>query len=159
MKRFELVLLGTFSLDVSRKKRGTLLGTLLSRKTIYIKNQFLSLSLTRALIIVQRNCQYVPNGSDETIEKDPFLLFESIRLRVLSGYFLGWYLLALNVVQRMLGSFLRINALFQESNRVSSQLKGCRLETAFRRAEKGLSGASALLAIVCCYPCISKKKE
>lgn len=72
MKRFELILLGEFTLDVSRKKRRTLLGTLLSRKTIYIKNQFLSLSLARALIIVQRNCQYVPNGSGETIEKDPF---------------------------------------------------------------------------------------
>lgn len=45
MKRFELVLLGGFSLDVSRKKkRRTLLGTIPSHKTISIKNQFLSLS-------------------------------------------------------------------------------------------------------------------
>ncbi len=44
MKRFELVVLGGFSLDVSRKKEKNLLGTLLSYKTISIKNQFLSLS-------------------------------------------------------------------------------------------------------------------
>lgn len=71
MKRFERVPLDQFSLDVPGKKMGTLLGTLLSRKTISIQNQFLSLSYKGAYHCT-RNCQYVPNGSHETIGKDPF---------------------------------------------------------------------------------------